>query len=323
MATTRGSVSVGAALVVAVASVLLHGASGGASQSTSQPDFRASVEVVRLNVSVQHRGRSTTLPSFGPGDFIVEEDGVPQVVDEVSHQPQPVSLCIALDVSSSMRFRRRELGAEAVRTIFSVLEPADEVAFLVFARDVAVPLRWISPATVPGLDWAQWVMADGTALYDGVRAALRLMDTASRPQRAVVVVSDGEESGSTVELSSLVSTRRQSEAQVFGFFADVPNTDRGVMPNEVGARLRQPPRQDLGSVVGDSGGVVYSIADSDRIVAATLSLISDLRGQYTISYRPKAAMDGKYHRIRVRTVDDQYRVRHRGGYLALPTAGRP
>lgn len=271
-----------------------------------------------MNLSVQDVSRARPLPALGPSDLVVQEDGVPQVVDHVSHEPQALSLCIALDVSGSMVGRRRELAAEAARTVFSVMEPEDEVALVVFAKDAIVPLRWASPATVPGLDWAQWVMKDDTAIYDGVRAALRLMDTAKHPQRAVLVISDGEERASTLPLESLVTTRRQSEAQIFGFLADPPTAVRGRFPKDLAEHLLRPPPQDLGTVVGDSGGVVYSIADSDRIVAATLALASDLRGQFTLSYRPVKPMDGSYRRLRISAVDRNLRVRHRGGYLASP-----
>lgn len=308
-------------VVAAFAVAACEGSTVRADGGARQPEFRASVEVVRVNVSVQHEGRARPLPELGPADFVVHEDGVPQTVDHVSHEAQALSLCIALDVSGSMVGRRRELAADAVRTVFSVLEPTDELALVVFAEDAIVPLRWTSPADVPGLDWAQWVMRDDTAIYDGVQAALRLMDTAGRPQRAVLVISDGEENASTQPLESLVTTRRQSEAQVFGFLADPPSTERGRFPRDLAEHLlRRPPRQDLGTIVGDSGGVVYPIPDSDRLVAATLALVSDLRGQYTVSYRPTKPMDGRYRRLRIRATRDDLRVRHRGGYLALPAS---
>lgn len=308
------------AVTLATASVLLPTAGTSPSLRTTQPTFRAAVEVVQLNVSVQHAQRTTSVPPLGPEDFVVEEDGVRQVIDDVSHDPKAISLLVALDVSGSMRGRRRELAAESVRTLFSVLESADEVSLMVFARDVSVPLKWISPVKVPGLDWAQWVIPDETALFDGVRAALGLMDAATRQQRAVVVVSDGGENGSAVSLSSLVATRRQSETQIFGFLTDVPDTNRGQLARDIAAHMVAPPQQALSSVVGDSGGLVYSAVDSERIVAATLALVSDLRGQFTLSYRPKVPMDGGYRRLRVSTVRKDLRVRHRGGYLALPSA---
>jgi VWFA-related protein len=313
---TLAPISTGLAVALSGTSV------GGSGRGGFQPDFRAGVEMVRVSVSVQHEGRARPLPAFGPSDFIVQEDGVPQAVHDVSHEPQRLSLCIALDTSGSMVGRRRELAAEAVRTVFSVLEAEDELALVVFARNAMVPLRWTSPAAVPGLDWAQWTMPDDTAIYDGVRTALHLIDTANHPQRVVLVVSDGEERASTLPIESLVTTRRQSEAQVFGFLADPPPESRGRFPRDLAEHLlRRPPPQDLGAIVGDSGGVVYSIADSERLAAATLALISDLRGQLTISYQPGRPMDGTYRRLRIRTVRDDLRVRHRGGYLALPAVG--
>ena len=285
--------------------------------ASDQPVFRSSVDVVRVNVTVQHRDRTGAVPRLGVDDFLVREDGVVQHLDSVSHEPQAISLAVAVDASGSMLGRRRELAGEAMRTVFSALDEGDELSLVVFGKSVIVPVRWASPAALPGLDWAQWVMAEDTVLYDGVRAALGLMDAARNPQRAVLVISDGEERASTVTLRQLVSTRRQSEVQVFGFLTDPPETSRGRFPTDLARHLlAAPPPQDLGAIVGDSGGVVYSIADSDRIVAATVALVSDLRAQYSIAYTTTRPLDDTYRRLKVETVRRDLRVRHRGGYLA-------
>lgn len=315
MGTAPGGVRVFRGLASIAAGVL----AASSAVAVAQPDFRAGVDVVRVNVSVQHRARSGSMPTLGPDDFVVFEDGVRQHVETVTHEPQAMSLALAIDASGSMLGRRRELAAEAMRTVFAMLEPVDEVSLVIFGKTVIVPLRWASPADLPGLDWAQWVMAEDTVLFDGVRAALGLMDSARRPQRVVLVISDGEERASALTLSELVTTRRQSEVQVFGFLTDPPDTSRGRLPSDIARHmLARPSPQDLGAIVGDSGGVVYSIADSERVVAAVAALITDLRAQYTVSYTPSRPMDGRYRRLRILTTYDDLQVRHRGGYLAAP-----
>jgi hypothetical protein len=69
--------------------------------------------------------------------------------------------------------------------------------------------------------------------------------------------------------------------------------------------------------------VVYSLRNSESVVGATRALVADLRNRYTVSYAAAKPPDGKYRRIRVEVTDRDVRVRHRGGYLALPPEASP
>jgi Mg-chelatase subunit ChlD len=211
-----------------------------------------------------------------------------------------------------------------MRTVFAVLDESDEISLVVFADGVMVPVNWTSPPSLPGLDWAQWVLPDNTALVDGVHTALRLMDSARRIQPVVLVLSDGEELSSGTPLGRLVTTRAQSEAEVHAFRTDPPSDVRGWFPRDVAEHDGPAGTFDyLSTLVGDSGGVVYSLRNSESVVGATRALVADLRNRYTVSYAAAKPPDGKYRRIRVEVTDRDVRVRHRGGYLALPPEASP
>lgn len=319
MAVSCSATRLGTALCAALTAGAL-GADATAPLARDQAVFRASVQLVRVAASVQHRDRTKPVPPLTPADFRIYEDGVEQRVTLVTRQPQPVSLCLAYDTSGSMVGRRRELAAEAVRTVFSALEESDDVSLVVFAGGVTVPVRWTSPSALPGLDWAQWVLPDDTTLLDGVQTSLRLMDDARRPQRVVLVISDGLEIASDTPLGVLVSTRVQSEVEIYAFRADPPTDVRGRFPRDLAEHLAAGivPYDYLGTIVGDSGGVSYRITESADVVAATAALITDLRSKYTVGYTSSKPPDGTYRRIRVEPVNPELRVRHRGGYLAMP-----
>ena len=48
------------------------------------------------------------------------------------------------------------------------------------------------------------------------------------------------------------------------------------------------------------------------------AVVLALRFQYTLGYTPLKAFDGKYRRVKIEVIKRGFRVRHRGGYLALP-----
>jgi hypothetical protein len=47
---------------------------------------------------------------------------------------------------------------------------------------------------------------------------------------------------------------------------------------------------------------------------------NDLQHEYLLGYTPTRPLDGKYRRLKVEVNRRGVAVRHRGGYLALPTS---
>jgi hypothetical protein len=78
----------------------------------------------------------------------------------------------------------------------------------------------------------------------------------------------------------------------------------------------------LAPLVGDSGGVVYTLAVPARAEASARAFFADLESQYILGYVPKRLPDGTYRRLKVEPVNTEWRVRHRGGYLAQPLVPR-
>lgn len=92
-----------------------------------------------------------------------------------------------------------------------------------------------------------------------------------------------------------------------------------VPPGQVYSPLIGPPQTHvLSQLVGDSGGVQYLAWTDDTLEAAAAALFADLRGQYLVGYEPLRRFDGRYRRIRIEVTSNDYLVRHRSGYLAMP-----
>jgi Ca-activated chloride channel family protein len=197
-----------------VAAVVVF-ACGGAVAAGQQPDFSTAVELVTVGVTVTNLTRERFIEGLTAADFRIFENGEP--VGLVSTQRQPVSLCLVLDASGSMGLDlRRQLAQAATTALLRQLEPGDEIAAVVFRTDVDVRLRWTPVAGLGRIDWGDAPMG-GTAILDGLRAALALLDQARHPRRAIVLLTDGVENSSRLSLETLSATRRQSEAVVYAF----------------------------------------------------------------------------------------------------------
>ena len=146
------------------------------------------------------------------------------------------------------------------------------------------------------------------------------------------MITDGEENSSRVSISQIVKTQRQGETQVFAFNIVSPARGaRGVGPSR-GTGVSDPTSAGidglaampgnsadvLPKLIGDSGGFSYRVAAGSDAAALARAFVDDLRFQYTLGYTPLKAFDGKYRRVKIEVNKRGFRVRHRGGYLALP-----
>jgi VWFA-related protein len=290
-------------LLVALAGVLT-------AKAAAQPTFKGGVNLVTIPAVVTAKD-GNRIGDLGPADFRLWEDGVPQEVAVVNHDPRPLSVCILLDSSPSMAGRETQ-AIRAINTMLAKLRDDDEVALLMFSSKVRVALPWTHARDTRTFSWSGWRLSLGTALLDAMKEALALVDRATNPLPVVVIVSDGGEMSSGMRLASLVSTRRQSETLVYALRTERP-------PSKTATPLTQMFAVDfLPDLVGDSGGRVYRATDPPSAEIAALALLDELHSQYTVGFTPKKAWDGKYRRIAIETTNPALSVRHRSGYLADP-----
>jgi VWFA-related protein len=303
----------------------------------------AAQEVVTVPVTVTGLDRSDYIAGLTAADFRVNENGDRQDVTSVTRERVPISLAIVVDSSTTMLVgMRRQLAAEAVDKIVSALGPEDEFTVLFLSRTVEQRLPWTRGRGVSGLNWDGWNPTGVASLHDGLRDAFVKLAEAKNKRHAIVVLTPGFESGSRISLSNLVKTRPESETSLFAFgigshrqeeaaaedprvMSGRPRTSddiRKLDPLGSGAIAPKPLMQvdNLDQLVGDSGGTVTRILSMPEATMAARNLLAELQNQYAISFTPKKSPDGKYRKLKVEVNRKGLYVRHRGGYLATPSA---
>jgi VWFA-related protein len=297
-----------------------------------QPSFRTAVDLVTVPVTVTNNGRDRFITGgLSAKDFRVIEDGIDQTITQFSSQRVPVSLCVVLDSSGSMvEASKIDVGRRTLMHLVAGLAPEDEVSLVDFADVVSVLVPWTRDRDFERLI-EQWTARKDaqTSLSDAMVRALEMMDSAANPRRAIMLLSDGFENASATPVHAAVTSRRRSEAVVYAVGLQGPPPQ---LPGPTGSTIfdRSSPTarggQDvrplgvLPDLVGDSGGILMPVLTTADGVAAAASLLNELRYQYTIGYMPSRPLDGKYRRIKVEPTRGGIRVRHRGGYLALPSS---
>jgi len=328
-------------LVVAAAAV-----TGAQSQEGFR--FKSGVEFVNVTATVtDDNGRFVS--GLKQEDFTVYEDGQIQDVSHFSADRVPVSLGIALDVSGSMTPEKLGAARAAIdRLIFNLLDPQDELFFLEFATHVRLLQSWTMDRQLIS-DAVKRVNAlGGTALYDAVAEAIPTAQEGRNRKKALLVVTDGNDTNSLVRINELRQRIRESEVLVYALGVDSTGKDTprvqppvqfppsGIpFPFPGGRRApRFPPIGGGGStpwprnpgervnadalhqITDDTGGRTEIVRGFEGLDDATARIADELSKQYFLGYTSSANKDGHWHSIRVTVRERGLTVRARRGYVA-------
>jgi VWFA-related protein len=285
----------------------------GATQDRPARFVSASSELVVVPVTVSNKqgGLVADLPQ---ARFSVFDNGRRQEVALFSNEDTPVTVGLVIDSSGSMKAKLPEVIVAAA-TFKRKSNPQDEM-FVVAFNDRVVP-RGPGPGSSAADERSleselQALVAEGrTALYDGLSASLERMALATKPRKALILISDGGDNASRSTLDQILTTARRSNVTIYtvGLFdEEAPDRNPGV----------------LKSLAQATGGERFLPRSPSDLVVACERIARELRSGYTIGYTPPDR-DGAYHRIRVEVVSDKekFHVRTRPGYFAANATVSP
>jgi Ca-activated chloride channel family protein len=271
--------------------------------------FRANTRLVLLPISVADKnGKLVT--DLKQSAFKVYENGVEQPIKLFKREDVPVSLGVIIDNSGSMKEKRQKVETASMDMV-KASNPQDEV-FIVNFNDEAwldVPMTNDIKAMQAGV--ARIDSRGGTAMRDAISMSIDyLKKEGKRQKKVLLVITDGNDNASTINLERLVSRAQQNEVLLFSI---------GLLNEEERHEARIAKRA-LDTLTRESGGLTFypkSVADVDQIA---LQVAREIRNQYTIAYSPTVPeMDGSFRQIKV-TVNGPGHplVRTRTGYYATP-----
>jgi Ca-activated chloride channel homolog len=328
-------------------------ASGAQPRQDDTFRFRSSVDLINVTATVSD-ARGRFVPDLTQDDFTVFEDDLPQTITHFNAERVPVSLGIVLDTSGSMAGDKMRSARSALdRFLFELLDPDDEVFLFRFSDRPMLLQTWTTDRQLVSRALGRIEPDGATALYDAVARALPLAQAGSRRKKALLVISDGNDTLSETSLRDLRQRIRESEVLVYAVGIDGESTSdpfrrqpppRRVplppfprpfppIPGQGGAwpqlTMGQPQRRYPGQpndervnvsalrdLTDDSGGRTEIVHGPSDLAPATASIADELSRQYFIGYPSTGKRDGKWHTIRVDVRDRSYRVRARRGYIA-------
>jgi VWFA-related protein len=225
-----------AAAAVSLLAVATDGVEGRQDQ---QPRFRTGVDVVSVSATVTD-ANGRFVRNLTRDDFVIYEDGVAQPVLFFSAERVPVSLGLALDTSGSMAGEKiRAARAALGKFLVELLGPEDQVFVYRFSDEPVLVQGWTTDrAQLPRL-LGDIHPSGETALYDTVAESIPFARGGQHRKKALVVISDGNDTGSDTPFTDVQRQIRESEILVYAVGIDGHAETGRVAPSPV--RPRFPP----------------------------------------------------------------------------------
>jgi VWFA-related protein len=278
------------------------------------PTFGVEIEVINLTVSVTD-SRSRFVTDLKNDDFAVFEDGIRQDLSIFRHEDIPISLVLVLDTSASMDEKLSQAQQAAVRFV-KTLRPQDNAQVMQF-NDRTTVLQDFTPDHLKLEEAVKRTEASGpTALHNALYVALKELTKQKKVgelrRRAIVLLSDGEDTASLVSDEQVLELARKTEIAIYAI---------SLRPSRVPERNRQQFSQAvhlLTALSRETGGQVFfpnSLSELDTVYDR---IAEELRTQYSLGYvSSNLRRDGKWRRVVVRApTREGLVIRHKIGYYA-------
>jgi len=307
------------ALVVSALGDAAYAAQGTSEPANQRPTvtFRAGVEVVSITAAVRD-GRGRIVKNLKRSDFEVIDRGNTREIREFYTGEAPISLAVLLDISGSMAVNRNiDRARHAVSAAMGLLKGGrDEAALFTFdttLREVVPFTREVDRVRSVNLEGRPWGM---TSLYDAVGAAAKTVAARANRHRALLVVTDGVDTGSKLTASEVSGIASSIDVPVYLLTVVSPLDHPGGELSVVAADGASTSTATLADLARWTGGSMRVISMPEHVDEGVADMFEELRYQYLITFEPDPTPG--WHPLEIRTRNKNLTVLARGGYMSGP-----
>jgi Ca-activated chloride channel family protein len=308
----RGVAGAAIRVWLAAAALTAGGAVLSAQASQSQPvtpTFKGGVDLVTIRAVVRD-GKGRPVTTLTKADFELVDNGRTHEVVAVEQDNGPVGLALLFDISGSMdvndRFgRAREQG---YFLLSGLRNGEDEAAIFAFDSRLHV----IQPFTTEldrlrgtVTEFSRWGM---TSIHDAIASASRTMDARATRRRALVVLTDGIDTGSKLTPAEVSAIASSIDLPVY-IVAVVQSIDD---PRAGGSN--QALAGELADLARWTGGQLFVSTSMSEASNVARQITNELRQQYLIAFEPGATPG--WHAVEVKVRRKGHTVQARSGYMA-------
>lgn len=278
--------------------------------------LHADVEEVVLNATVLDSS-GHLIQNLTKDNFQVYEDGVKQNVISFQHTDLPVSIALVVDNSGSMS-RKRPSVNKSTLDLIEASNPHDEAFVVNFSDEAFIDQDFTSDINKLRDGLSHIESRGGTALYDAVVASAdKLAADAKHAKQVLVVITDGEDNASTLNLEQTIRRVQQlSGPEIYAIGL--------LFGDEMSRSEVRHARRALEMLSTETGGMAFFPRNVEQVDQIAAEVAQDIRSQYTIGYHSSKPMNVPgFRRVQVTAEEGgkKLNVRTRTGYF--PQARTP
>jgi VWFA-related protein len=319
------------------------------------PPVSVQVNVVNVYATVRKK-QGEIVRNLTKDDFTLEEDGRPQFIRYFSQESDlPLKLGLLVDTSLSQRRVLDEERSASSTFLGQVLRVNKDQAFVIhFDRQVELLQDLTSSreklqAALGLLQTPQMARREpndpqsqdsgagpgrrgfrggGTHLYDAIYLASNDITAHQQGRKALIVLSDGVDRGSTETLASAVEAAQRADTLVYSIFFTGEEGygnwgRRGGMGGwgGMGRRGGRYPQESspngkkiLDQISKETGGRLFQVSKKQPLDQIYDSIQEELRNQYYLGYTPNPSPPPGYHKITLTVKQKDLIVQSRAGY---------
>lgn len=293
--------------------------------------IRSSVTLVPVTVSITDKN-GRPVEDVKASELTLLDNGRPREIRYFSQDSNaPLTVGLIVDTSGSQREFFQQHSTALKQFVSQVLRPADK-GFLVsvsgtggasdvqMVRDLTSSagdlrasidgLRQGAQPTVQFGDACLTRQCRGTPLWNGIYSAVDLRMRGIEGRKALIVLSDGIDSGSQHTLEQTIEAAQAADTPVYTI--QTSKFQAALFFSGISIRGGR----DLRRIANETGGRPYGNSNDDA-AKVFAQIESELRNLYVLTFVvPEDQRDGKFHKLEVKTSRKDLRVRARAGYVA-------
>jgi VWFA-related protein len=344
------------------------------------PTFSSNVKVVNVLATVRDK-HGQIVNNLTKDDFKLAQDGQPQSIRYFNKETDlPLSLGLLVDTSMSQRRVLDQERTASYSFLNNLMRPDDKDKAFVIHFDWDTELLQDLTSSRPKLEAALDKLDNpqfapgygggggsggggssggggggrggggghhgggGTTLYDAVFLASDEVTRKLQGRKALIILSDGVDTGSKVSLDRAIETAQRANTLVYSILYADPEAygHQGYPGGGMGGHHggwgggggmgRGPggggyPQQSshpdgkkvLERIARETGGRFFEVSKKQPIDQIYTQIEQELRNQYSLGYSPDKAVAGSgYHKITLTTTNKDLLVQTREGYYAEP-----
>ena len=299
------------------------------------PTISVDVNVVNVFFTVRNK-QGGLVNDLDKADFTIEEDGQPQTIKYFSRQNDlPLTLGLLVDTSVSQGALIDQERMASSLFFREMLRAQKDQAFLI-SFDVNVDLLQdltdSSRLLRAGLDKLRVNAGGGgfgsgpvpsaskprgTLLYDAVYLAADDVLKRQVGRKAAILITDGNDFGSQLNLKQAVAAAHKSDVIVYGILY----LDRQFYYRSGGGMFGGfGGSGELKKMAEETGGRMFEVSKKKTLKDIYVELQQELRSQYSVGYTPTNTRGGaEFRRIKISTRNRDLRIQARQGYYPKST----